>query len=84
MMMNPHIASKKKKSSSSSAENFLKKGHRALNSELRVDYNSLCSTYVHKFDWSSDVNCLLLLLMFQFRIDDISNFWRVFFALSSN
>ena len=81
MMMNPHIASKKKKSSSSSAENFLKKGHRALNSELRVDYNSLC-TYLCNFDWTLDVNYLLL--MFQFRIDDISNFWRFFFALSSN
>ena len=40
MMMNPHIASKKKKSSSSSAENFLKKGHRALNSTEIADYNA--------------------------------------------
>ena len=41
MMMNPHIASKKE-SSSSSAENFLKKGHRALNStESLADYNGL-------------------------------------------
>ena len=39
MMMNPHIASKKE-SSSSSAENFLKKGHRALNSTEIADYNA--------------------------------------------
>lgn len=40
-MMNPHIASKKESSSSSSsAENFLKKGHRALNSTEIADYNA--------------------------------------------
>ena len=77
MMMNPHIASKKKKSSSSSAENFLKKGHRALNSTEIADYNA--GLYIGsstRLVESSDVNCPLL--TFQFRIDDISNFWSFF------
>ena len=77
MMMNPHIASKKESSSSSSAENFLKKGHRALNSTEIADYNA--GLYIGTYSAgrvSSDVNCPLL--TFQFRIDDISNFWSFF------
>ena len=76
MMMNPHIASKKESSSSSSAENFLKKGHRALNSTEIADYNAGLYIGPTRLVWSSDVNCPLL--TFQFRIDDISNFWSFF------